>query len=336
VTYLKLGFLLAGVALLGVIVATTDLAAAARLVARMDGGLAVVLLIYFAAFAGDTASWHLAFRPVPMTLLWAWRLWLVRMVGEAFNNTLPAGGMGGEPVKAVMLKQRYGVAYQQGAASLFLTKTVNMIALVAFLAVGFVMMQGNAQLTPPYKAVAAVGLGALAGAILVFFAIQRYRLSSAIASWLAGRTGGLRLARAVDHIGQVEAQFVAFYTRSPARFGGALALAFGNWLLGVAEIYYALLFIGHPVAWQDAWIIEAAAQLIRTGTFFIPASLGAQEGVFLLLCGAIVGSPTAGIALALVRRIREIVWISSGFAISALLKPAARPADTPPPRQETL
>ncbi|MEE8332822.1 MAG: lysylphosphatidylglycerol synthase transmembrane domain-containing protein [Alphaproteobacteria bacterium] len=318
--YLRIGFLLAGVALLGVIVANTDFVEAAHLVGRMEWGIGVVLVIYLLAFSGDTVSWQLTFSSLAMTVGSAWRLFLVRMVGEAYNNTLPAGGMGGEPIKAILLNRRHGIDFREGTASLFLAKTVNMIALIAFLVVGFAIMQFHPALDRPYRLVAGIGLGVLVAAVLAFFAIQRYRVSSALATALSRWASGQRLANAIEHIGEVEERFIAFYTRSHARFGWALALAFGNWLLGVAEIYAALYFLGFPVSWTEAWIIEASAQLIRTGTFFIPASLGAQEGVFLLVCGAITGSPTAGIALALARRLREIIWIVAGFGISALLR----------------
>lgn len=322
--YLRIGLLLAGMALLGVIVANTDFVEAARLVGSMGWGIAIILAIYFVAFYGDSLSWQLTFRSLPMTAAVTARLYLVRMVGEAFNNTLPAGGMGGEPIKAILLKRRLGVDFREGTASLFLAKTVNMISLVGFLLVGFALMQVHPALDRPYKLIAGVGLIVLVMVVLIFFAIQRYRLSSVLATFLLRWTGGKRLARAIETIAEVEGRFIAFYSRSQARFGWALALAFGNWFLGVAEVYAALYFLGFPVSWAEAWIIEASAQLIRTGTFFIPASLGAQEGVFLLISGAITGSPTAGIALALARRLREIVWIVAGFGLSAVLRDRAK------------
>ena len=52
------------------------------------------------------------------------------------------------------------------------------------------------------------------------------------------------------------------------------------------------------MSFVDAWIIEAVAQLVRTGTFFIPASIGAQEGAFMLVCAAMTGSPALGVAVA--------------------------------------
>lgn len=311
--------LLLGLALLGAIIINTDIREAARLVVRMEWGLAVVLLIYLATFLGDTASWHITLRAVPLTGGWFCRLWLVRMIGEAFNNTLPAGGVGGEPVKAVLLKQHYHVAYDDGTASLFLAKTVNMISLVGFLAVGFVLMR-NAEGVPDYFAlVAAIGLGALCVAILLFFLIQRFGASSSAMAWLTRRFPSGRLMTALGHVTDVERKFDAFYARSPGRFTAALLVAFSVWVVSIAEVYFALFFLGHPVSWGEAWIIEAGTQLVRTGTFFIPASLGTLDGALLVLCSAFTGSPTAGVAVVLARRSRDILWISLGFGLSILL-----------------
>ena len=40
----------------------------------------------------------------------------------------------------------------------------------------------------------------------------------------------------------------------------------------------------------------------------------------MLVCAAFTGSPTAGLAAALVRRLREIVWIGWGFAMELTLR----------------
>ncbi|CAN0502784.1 unnamed protein product, partial [Ectocarpus sp. 8 AP-2014] len=71
--------------------------------------------------------------------------------------------------------------------------------------------------------------------------------------------------------------------------------------------------VGVPVSFSDAVIIEGVTQLVRTGSFFIPLSLGAQEGAIVLIAGSLTGSPSAGLAAALVRRARELLWIVWGL-----------------------
>jgi hypothetical protein len=57
------------------------------------------------------------------------------------------------------------------------------------------------------------------------------------------------------------------------------------------------------------------AQLIRNASFFIPLSIGAQEGGLLLIFTAL-GMPGAlGITVSFVRRIKEILWVCLGLAL---------------------
>ena len=331
--YLKFLYVLIGVALFGIIIAEIDLAEAMARLAQIGWGMAVVLALYLGTFSIDSLTWLITLRTTPITPQWFLRMWQVRLVGEAFNMTVPAAGMGGEPLKAVLLKQQYGVGYRHGTASLFLSKTVNMIGLAIFLAAGFVLMLGHGALPGAYILVGGIGLAGFAAATLIFFSIQRFGLSSALAGWLSRRRVLRRLAGSLENIQQVESHFTGFYRGSRRRFAVAVSLGLLSWMVGVLEIYYALEFLGHPVSIAEAWIIEAMAQMMRAGSFFIPASIGIQDGALVLMCAAITGSPELGVAVALVRRAREIVWIAAGFALAWLFHLSRRAilqaADTP-------
>ena len=315
---LKILYFLIGVALLGVIITQTDLAEVGRIVVRIGWGAAVVLGLYFVTFLVDSFIWQLSLPSVPLGGAWLYRLWQARLVGEAFNMTVPAGGLGGEPVKAVLLKKYYGVDYREGAASLILAKTVNLIGLVVFLCVGFALMLGPVPLPAAYSTVAGFGLAGFAGATLAFFAVQRFGLSSAVAGWASRWPPLAGIAGSLGHIRDVEGRLARFYVAHRTRFASAGLIALANWILGTLEIYFAMYFLGHPVSFAEAWVIEAVAQLVRAGTFFIPAGIGVQEGAFLLTSAAITGSPELGIAFAVVRRGREIIWIGLGFAAASL------------------
>ena len=317
--YLKTLYLLIGVALLVAVIAEINVGDVALQIGRVGYGFLVILGIYFAAFAIDSVTWQMTIRGIPLNGLWAYRTWALRMVGEAFNNVIPAASFGGEPVKAVLLKKHYGIGYREGTASLILARTINLIALVIFLIGGFALMIGGGALPGTYEIVAGVGLLVLGLAVALFFAVQRFGVASMAGDWIGGRRLGTRIKDVLHHIRDMDDRLVHFYTLARGRFAVALLLAFVNWLLGAVEIYYTLLFLGHPVSWADAWIIEAVAQLVRTGTFFIPASIGAQEGAFLLVCGAITGSPSLGVSVSVVRRLREVIWIVWGFALGSML-----------------
>ena len=322
--HLKFAYLLIGIAILALVAGEIELEEVAALVIQVGWGFAVVIGVYFLAFVIDSFSWQLALTGVPLDAVWLYRMWKVRMVGEVFNSVLPAAGMGGEPVKAVLLNKHYGVGFRESTASLILAKTINLIALVAFLAAGFILMAYSPALPGSFKSVAALGLGALALGILLLFAVQKLKITSLTGSWIGRRRLGQRLEDLLHHVRDMDDRLAGFYSGHGVRFAGAVGLALINWLLGAVEIYVTMIFFGRPISLADAWIIESAAQLVRAGTFFIPASIGAQEGTFLLVYGAMTGSPTLGAAVAVVRRLREVIWILWGLFLGSIytFKPA--------------
>ena len=316
--HLKFAYLLVGIAILVLVAGEIELEEVAALVIKVGWGIAAVVGVYFLAFAIDSFTWQMALTGVPLDAVWLYRMWKVRMVGEVFNNVLPAASMGGEPVKAVLLKKHYGVGYREGTASLILAKTINLIALVAFLAAGFVLMAYSPALPDTYKSAAGLGLGAFALGIFLFFAVQRLKFFSVAGSWFGRWRLGRRIEDLLHHVRDMDDRLAGFYSGHWIRFAGAVGLGLVNWLLGAVEIYVTMVFIGRPISFADAWIIESAAQLVRAGTFFIPASIGAQEGTFLLVYGAMTGSPALGAAVAVVRRLREIIWILWGLLLGSV------------------
>jgi hypothetical protein len=62
-------------------------------------------------------------------------------------------------------------------------------------------------------------------------------------------------------------------------------------------------------------IIEAFMLLVRTLFFFVPADIGTQEGALVIACSAITGSPSLGLALAAIRRARDLLFVAWGLGI---------------------
>ena len=117
--FAKLLFLLVGVVLLGVVVASTDLGELWGQVSAVGfSGMLAVLLVYSLYFGADALSWHIALPALPLSARWIGRTYVVRMIGEAYNNITPTASLGGEPVKAWLLKVNWGVPLRDSGASL--------------------------------------------------------------------------------------------------------------------------------------------------------------------------------------------------------------------------
>jgi len=81
-----------------------------------------------------------------------------------------------------------------------------------------------------------------------------------------------------------------------------------------------MYLLGVDLSFSDVWIIEALAQLIKVGSFFIPLSIGAQEGGFIIIFSAMGLPPGMGLTLSFVRRIRELIWVGLGLALAGQME----------------
>lgn len=312
--YFNLIYLAIGVIFLIVILDRADLNAVKLQVIQIAWrGISCVLILYFFAFLTDVISWLCCFQEIPFNWLWLRRLFAIRIIGEAFNRITPFASLGGEPLKALLLKKHYKIDYPSSITSLVLNTTIDTLGLVFFLAVGFILLLGNNAFDRTFKILAGLGLIAFSFGVIIFFIIQRSRLTTSLIKKLAKTRFYPKLAPILQTIEQTDRQLHQFYHHSQPRFYLALVCAFLNWPIGVLEVYYVLKFLGRSSGLLDAWTIESITQLVRNGTFFIPSSIGTQEGAFLLVCTAIVGDRVLGISLSLIRRLREIIWIFFGL-----------------------
>ncbi|MBL94052.1 MAG: hypothetical protein CFH06_00458 [Alphaproteobacteria bacterium MarineAlpha3_Bin5] len=316
-TLLKYIYLGAGLLLLIWVIGKIDVSEVVERITEIGvDGFFKVLGIYFLAFLVDCLAWQVTFESVPLNVHWLYRIFAVRIAGEAFNSLLPFANMGGEPLKALVFKDRYGISLDEGGVSLVLAKTLSMVSLIIFLLIGLVLMVKTPLLSNHVKFVATIGLIALVVGTGLFFGIQRFELTTRFSAWLAKLFYGSRVKTVLQRIKELDLRFKRFYSIHKIRAMIGIFFALCNWVLGVVEVYIVMELLGYPVDWETAWIIESVAQMVRAAVFFIPAGLGAQEGAFLFLCEAMTGSLSLGFAVAVVRRFRELTWIILGVAFA--------------------
>ena len=309
-------FLLLGLSLLGYVLSQADLAQIWQQIANLSAiALLCIFVIYILYFGADTVSWQFTLETIPVNLRWTGRLYLIRMIGEAYNNITPMGSVGGEPLKAWLLKSNYSVSLRDSGASLILAKTASMFSLVLFAFGAMFVAFRHPNLTSTHLSLMSGAFAWFVFNIVVFFLMQHLRLSSFTATRLGRSRFGESLAHLVAGMHGMDDQFARFYGEHRAKLWWAMMWAMLNWALGAAELFAIFYFIGYPVTWAEAWLLESMVQLIRTVAFFIPAGLGAQEGTLMFAYAAITGSPTPGVAAALIRRFRELVWIGLSLLV---------------------
>ena len=251
-----------------------------------------------------------------------WQVLGIRTAGEVVNMTTPTAYVGGEPLKAYLL-QKHNVPMVEGLASVVIAKTTMTIAQILFILIGIVLgvwISGSNGSSAQFIAAGLLSVGLLLFGIVAFIFVQRRGLFT----WTLGmlRRFGLRigfLEVREEKLQSLDQTILNFYTHHKGRFYASIGCYFLGWLAEALEVLVIIFYLGVPGNALSAIAIGGLAVLIKGGTFFIPGSLGAQDGGNLLLLKAFGYSDVTGITFALLRRFRELIWIGIGLICLAVI-----------------
>ena len=267
------------------------------------GGLGLIWasLCHILPMAVNAHAWRLLFvgKGRPTLARATWIIW----VREAVNGLLPVARIGGEVI-SVRLAVQAGFSTAPVVASLIADITLSMISQFLFTVLGLGLLLLSIDDTAVAYQVASgllVTIPIVGGLIVV----QRFGIVN-IGEKLIRSLFGDRLAEVVGNAGRLDRVLKLVYRR-PSRVVASTLWQLVGWLTGTAEIYFALLALGHPVGLVHAVILESLAQAVSSAAFMVPGAMGVQEGGFLLF-GTLLGlDPEVALALALARRIRDLV-----------------------------
>ena len=117
-----------------------------------------------------------------------------------------------------------------------------------------------------------------------------------------------------------------------------------GWLIGTAEVWIALRFMGIPITVADAVVIESLVQAVRGAAFAIPGAFGAQEAGLILLCGIFEIPPDQALALSLIKRAADLIVgvpglialqiLEGGRLNTTLFSREKKPHSSPVPRRK--
>ena len=292
--------------------------AAARL---GPAALIAILIPSVIMYVLEAYGWKLTLGPSAKDIPF-WQVLGIRTAGEVVNMTTPTAYVGGEPLKAYLLQKR-NVPMVEGLASVVIAKTTMTIAQVLFILVGIALsfwIMGSNGSSGQLIAAGLLGVGLLLFGIVAFIFVQRHGLFTWILAML--RKFGLRigfLEVREEQLNSLDQTILNFYTHHQWRFYASTGCYFLGWLAEALEVFVIISYLGGPANVLSAISIGGLSVFIKGGTFFIPGSLGAQDGGNLLLMKAFGYTDVTGITFALLRRFRELVWIGIGLVCLAVM-----------------
>lgn len=272
-------------------------------------GVVIVCLLHFPHMVLAGYGWQLLWPKTrrPKLLLFVWVLW----VREAVNTLLPVARIGGE-VASLGILTKAGMPMASSVGSLVVETTLSVLTTFIFVIMGLWVF----SLRVPEQGMFlqwALGLSVSALLLLGIFILQRaggFQIIAKLINKVAQdkfktlNQSGAKLDRAV----------MAFYSR-PKRLLGCTLWSFLGWWVGAFEIWIALKFLGYDAPFTDGIILEAMIMATGSAAFFVPASIGVQEGTILIF-GKMLGiPPEVCIALALIRRTRDLFVMAPALLI---------------------
>jgi uncharacterized protein (TIRG00374 family) len=281
-------------------------------------GLAAVAALELAISAICTVGWWFTF-PRAMRSGSLVRLFFVRLAGSALNQTIPGASIGGEPVKVLLLRGRFPATLT--AASIMCMMLAESLARCLFIMLGLLLALRSVRLGAlPIDSLAA-GFAFTALAVAAFMLLQIRGLGDPTRRMFDRmRHLGGWVVRIEHALRMVDLHLRELYRSRFPDFLASVALSLAALGVGVVQAWLLIGWLGVGRNWPVALAIESLSVLINFVFFFVPGSLGVQEGGKMLIFAALGLPVSAGLTLGIAFRLASLTTVAVGLLALPFLK----------------
>jgi putative membrane protein len=305
-----------GFVLLGVLIRQVGIREVIDHLRRLGWFSPLILLPYGVEAIFNAKGWACALQtseggcPVPLH-----RLYFTRIAGEAVNNLTPAASVGGEPIKVYLLKT-LGVPTERGLASVVIAKTALTTGQIVFILVGLPFFLYRLEL---FQQSAIVFLPLLGLAYLFVVLLIRFQKKGLLTLCIRGLNRLLprrvQMERWQQQAQGIDAHLLEFYDTNPRSFFASTLYHLIGWLMGAVEVALILFLLDVPFRPTDPLIIESMVQPLTVAALLIPGALGVQEAGGVILCKLLGIGESVGLALMVLKRVREATYNLMGLFV---------------------
>ena len=123
-----------------------------------------------------------------------------------------------------------------------------------------------------------------------------------------------------SELDRIDSQIASLHNQNPRTFLIVVLLELSCRICSALEIFFILLVLLPSANYFDCLLILAFTSLFANMLFFMPLQLGGREGGFLMSIKDLGLTLEVGIFVALLVRIRELIWTAIGLLLIKLDK----------------
>jgi hypothetical protein len=272
---------------------------------RVGWGLALILVLAGIRFAIRAVCWRMC-MPADTSLSFGHAL-SAFLAGDAVGNVTPLGLLASEPTKVLLT--RHHLATGESVASLAIENLIYTASVAAMVAIGL----GVVLATVPLNAVWQLEIVAALLGVLAAGGVGLWLLRG---TWDASR--GQR-PRWRERLAAVRRAVVGFSASHPGRLWRAFALDLVFHGLAVLEVFVTLQWLLGDLSptLAQAIVFETLNRAMTVAFKFVPFRIGVDEALSGAIAPILALNPTAGVSLAVVRKVRSLFWSAIGLGIVA-------------------
>ena len=317
-------FFVFGLAVLALMVTQLDFAQVWSGLSRAGYWFVAVIALWFFLYMFNTASWYVIINNAGdaddknVKKVGFWWLYKITVSGFALNYATPGGLMGGEPYRIMSLSPKIGT--ERASSSVILFAMTHIFSHFWFWFLSVLL----------YVVVHPVGvvMGAMLSVVTLFtlvaiwFFVKGYKKGIAVSILgllsrfpLVKRWAQGFFERHREQLANIDSQIASLHNQNPKAFVSAVLLELSCRIVSALEIYFILLVIQPSANYLDSILILAFTSLFANMLFFMPLQLGGREGGFLMSAKGLSLTTRAGIFVALIVRVRELIWTAIGLLL---------------------
>lgn len=310
-------FLIFGLAVLAAMLTQLDYAQVWAGLRRAGYWAAAVVALWAGLYVLNTAAWRVIIGSINAKVPFWW-LYKITVSGFALNYATPGGLMGGEPYRIMALTPRIGT--ERASASVLLYAMTHIFSHFWFWLCSIVLYVCTRSVSP--------AMGVLLAAVAAFcllaiwFFLKGYKRGITVRCMdllrrfpMVKRWAGGFVERHKEQLQTIDSQMAMLHNQNPRSFRLAVLLELACRIVSALEIYFVLLVITPQANYIDSILILAFTSLFANMLFFLPLQLGGREGGFLMSASGLALTASCGIFVALIVRVRELIWTAIGLLL---------------------